>query len=46
MEYFRNYKIFDGYLELAVCKDTGFAISKIVNNKKIIKKVLTPGLHS
>ena len=32
----RDTGIVDGYLELAVCRDTGFAISEIVNKKKII----------
>ena len=30
----RDTGIVDGYLELAVCRDTGFAISEIVNKKK------------
>ena len=32
----RDTGIVDGYLELAVCRDTGFAISEIINNKQII----------
>ena len=42
----RDTGIVDGYLELAVCRDTGFAISEIVNKKKNNKHTTIKSFNS